>query len=384
MATKHMSHSAHARTRRPAGAAPSPRVTRARSHRARRQRSQKSPVPKVILVLVVLALVGFGGHALWQRVFPPEEVATITSGQVVTVTIPDGSSTQDIADILFDNGIIAKRSDFTNEVKQQNAAASMKSGTYDIVTGANVADIVRLLVAGPNSSAKRLTVPEGYTVSQIATAVQTTLGISSDDFLAQAKASNYVSDYPFLAAAQNDSLEGFLYPKTYDLSTTDGSADAAIRAMLDQYQSEVASLDFAGAEATIKGSYGITVSDYDILNLASIIEKEAHSDDDRAKIASVMYNRLKVGMPLQSDATLIYVTGREPTADDLKQQNPYNTRINKGFPPTPICSPSMASIKAAMAPATTNYYYFYWTGSETAFSETYEQHQQVIKDSQGN
>ncbi|MFC2706475.1 MAG: endolytic transglycosylase MltG [Olsenella profusa] len=359
------------------GTAPSPRVARARTHRARRERRTRSPLPKLILVLVALALVGVGGCQAWQRLFPPEEVGDVTPGQVVTVTIPDGSGTQDIADILFEGGIIAKRSDFTGEVKRQDAGASMKSGTYDIVTGANVADIVRLLVSGPNSNAKKLTVPEGLTVSQTATAVQTALGISTDDFLAQAKASNYVDDYPFLSSAQNDSLEGFLYPKTYDLSATDGSADAVIRAMLDQYRSEVMSLDLASAETGIESAYGITMSDYDIINMASIIEKEAHSDDDRPKMASVMCNRMKAGMRLQSDVTIMYVTGREPTKDDLASQSPYNTYVSQGLPPTPICSPSMASIKAAMAPASTNYLYWYWNGSETVFSETFEQHQQA-------
>lgn len=377
MATKHMRSSAHTRTRRPLGTAPSPRVARARTHRARRERRTRSPLPKLILVLVALVLVGVGGCQAWQRLFPPEEVGDVTPGQVVTVTIPDGSGTQDIADILFEGGIIAKRSDFTGEVKRQDAGASMKSGTYDIVTGANVADIVRLLVSGPNSNAKKLTVPEGLTVSQTATAVQTALGISTDDFLAQAKASNYVDDYPFLSSAQNDSLEGFLYPKTYDLSATDGSADAVIRAMLDQYRSEVMSLDLASAETGIESAYGITMSDYDIINMASIIEKEAHSDDDRPKMASVMCNRMKAGMRLQSDVTIMYVTGREPTKDDLASQSPYNTYVSQGLPPTPICSPSMASIKAAMAPASTNYLYWYWNGSETVFSETFEQHQQA-------
>lgn len=137
------------------------------------------------------------------------------------------------------------------------------------------------------------------------------------------------------------------------------------------------SLDLASAETGIESAYGITMSDYDIINMASIIEKEAHSDDDRPKMASVMCNRMKAGMRLQSDVTIMYVTGREPTKDDLASQSPYNTYVSQGLPPTPICSPSMASIKAAMAPASTNYLYWYWNGSETVFSETFEQHQQA-------
>ena len=145
----------------------------------------------------------------------------------------------------------------------------------------------------------------------------------------------------------------------------------------------MASLDFASAEATIKSQYGVTMSDYDIIKLASIIEREAISEDDRGKVASVFYNRLKAGMPLQSDATMSYVTGGEVTADDLKTQSPYNTYLNKGLPPTPICTPSLASIKAALAPDTTDYMYFLIIEkgdySNHTFSTTYEDHQKAIE-----
>ena len=145
----------------------------------------------------------------------------------------------------------------------------------------------------------------------------------------------------------------------------------------------MASRDFASAEATIKGRYGVTMSDYDVIKLASIIEREAISEDDRGKVASVFYNRLKAGMPLQSDATMSYVTGGEVTADDLKTQSPYNTYLNKGLPPTPICTPSLASIKSALAPDTTDYMYFLIIEkgdySNHTFSTTYEDHQKAIE-----
>jgi UPF0755 protein len=112
--------------------------------------------------------------------------------------------------------------------------------------------------------------------------------------------------------------------------------------------------------------------------MASIIEREAVTDDQRASISSVFYNRLQAAMPLQSDATMGYVTGGEVTADDLKQESPYNTYLNEGLPPTPICAPSLASIQAALAPADTNYLYFYIVqenGQTTSsFSETYDEH----------
>lgn len=334
----------------------------------------------VVLVLVALVAVGGVGLLAYRHFFGSRQDDTqqVQSGQQVSVTIPEGSDASSIAKILMDAGVISDSSAFFKEVQSQQAESSMKSGSYDLMTGANLSELVRQLVAGPNSTSKRITLAEGLTVTQTASKVEGTLGISSDDFTNQAKASNYVGDYAFLSGAGNDSLEGFLYGSTYDFGDTDISADAVIRAMLDQYQANVASLDFATAEASIKEKYGVTVSDYDILTIASIIEREALTDDDRAKIASVLYNRLKAGMALQSDATMGYVTGGSVTADDLKTESPYNTYLNKGLPPTPICSPSLASIKAALAPADTNYYYFWITESEHVFSETYEEHQKAI------
>lgn len=334
----------------------------------------------VVLVVVALVAVGGVGFLAYRHFFGSRQDDTqrVQSGQQVSVTIPEGSDASSIAKILMDAGVISDSSAFFKEVQSQQAESSMKSGSYDLMTGANLSELVRQLVAGPNSTSKRITLAEGLTVTQTASKVEGTLGISSDDFTNQAKASNYVGDYAFLSGAGNDSLEGFLYGSTYDFGDTDISADAVIRAMLDQYQANVASLDFATAEASIKEKYGVTVSDYDILTIASIIEREALTDDDRAKIASVLYNRLKAGMALQSDATMGYVTGGSVTADDLKTESPYNTYLNKGLPPTPICSPSLASIKAALAPADTNYYYFWITESEHVFSETYEEHQKAI------
>ena len=192
-----------------------------------------------------------------------------------------------------------------------------------------------------------------------------------------------MADYPFLSEAANDSLEGFLFPKTYDFAGQTVTADSIIRAMLSQYQAEIATLDLDTARQTLQSRYGTSFTNYDILTMASIIEKEALTDDDRTLISSVFYNRIASSMPLQSDATLAYTLGREVTADDLTQDDPYNTYTNMGLTPTPICNPGLASLTAAANPQDTGYYYFYITSSVHAFSETYEQHQQVIAQNSG-
>lgn len=329
----------------------------------------------VVAGVIVLAAAAFALLSC-NRGQGPQESTT------VTVSIPEGSGASQIAQILADAEVIDDASAFSSAVQEQGAENSLKSGTYKLATHSSADDVIAQLIEGPNTTDNQLTIPEGLTVAQTAARVQDALGISSDDFLAQAKASNYVDDYPFLADAQDDSLEGFLCPKTYDFSGKDVTADTVIRAMLDQYEAEVASLDFASAEASIKSAYGVGMRDYDIIVMASIIEREAVTANDRPLVSSVFYNRLAAGMDLQSDATMAYVTGGEVTANDLKTESPYNTYLNAGLPPTPICSPSLASIQAALAPASTDYYYFYivedGTRSVHAFSETYEQHQQVI------
>lgn len=307
----------------------------------------------------------------------------VAAGQEVEVTIPDGSTTASIASILQDAGVISDASSFLQEVQKQNVEQKLKGGTYSLLTGSSDANVIDQLMAGPNSTASTLQVPEGYTVSQIASLVEEKFGISSSDFIAQAKASNYVADYPFLSEAANDSLEGFLFPKTYDFAGQTVTSDSIIRAMLSQYQVEIATLDLDTARQALEARYGTTFSNYDVLTMASIIEKEALTEDDRPLISSVFYNRIAASMPLQSDATLAYTLGREVTADDLTQDDPYNTYTNMGLTPTPICNPGLASLTAAASPEDTGYYYFYITSSVHAFSETYEQHEQVIAQNSG-
>lgn len=341
---------------------------------------RRSTLPRVLLIVAICAVVGIVGSYLVHRYVTStqqEGQPTVESGQMVTVTIPDGSGEAEIAQLLKEAGVISDTTEFYQEVQRQDAETRLKSGSYDLLTGATLENVVRQLVSGPNSSS-RLSLAEGLTVDKTAASVEGTLGVPADEFKAQAKASNYSGDYPFLAQAQDDSLEGYLWAATYDYGNRQVTADAIIREMLDQYQQQVATLDLASAEAAIQASYGITLSDYDLLKVASIIEREALTDDDRTKIASVIYNRLRDGKALQCDATMGYVTGGEVSAEDNKVESPYNTYLNQGLPPTPICTPSMASIQAAMAPASTNYYFFWITESEHVFSETYEQHQQAI------
>lgn len=341
-----------------------------------------SSVPVVIGVLIAIAVVAGAALFLFPRIFGGDS-ANIEAGQQVSITIPEGSSGDAIATILVENHIIADSGEYYAAVKKLNAEMSLKPGDYQFETLQDPLSVVKQLVAGPNLEGVKLTVPEGKTVEQTAQLVEDAYGISADEFISQAKASAYAGDYPFLADAGNDSLEGFLYPKTYTFAGTP-TADEVIRAMLDQYQLDVFdAFDFDAGRAAISATYGIELSDYELLTLASIVEREGLNADQRAHVASVFLNRLAgkgdfVGRPyLQSDATLMYETGGAVTAEDIQGiDSPYNSYQNAGLPPTPICSPSSEAILATLEPTDSDDLYFYITQDEEYFSQTYDEHMQ--------
>ena len=341
-----------------------------------------SSVPVVIGVLIAIAVVAGAALFLFPRIFEGDS-ANIEAGQQVSITIPEGSSGDAIATILVENHIIADSGEYYAAVKKLNAEMSLKPGDYQFETLQDPLSVVKQLVAGPNLEGVKLTVPEGKTVEQTAQLVEDAYGISADEFISQAKASAYAGDYPFLADAGNDSLEGFLYPKTYTFAGTP-TADEVIRAMLDQYQLDVFdAFDFDAGRAAISATYGIELSDYELLTLASIVEREGLNADQRAHVASVFLNRLAgkgdfAGRPyLQSDATLMYETGGAVTAEDIQGiDSPYNSYQNAGLPPTPICSPSSEAILATLEPTDSDDLYFYITQDEEYFSQTYDEHMQ--------
>ncbi len=334
---------------------------------------------KIVTWIIVIILAAFGVHYIYSNAaiwFGSHQ--EVSSGQDIRVTFSEGSSAPQFADELYKVGLISSKSDFIKEVKAQDAASKLKPGTYVLTSGMKLSELVKILCDGPEAYGIKLAIPEGYTVDKTAKRVQEVYGISTDDFKSKCKASLYVKEYPFLAEAHDDSLEGFLYPKTYTFASAKPTSEEIIRAMLNQYKKEVASLDFASASARIKDEYGVNMNQYDFLILASIVEREATTPDQQGLVASVFYNRMKKGMPLQSDATMMYVTGGEVTAADLKIESPYNTYLNKGLTPTPICSPSLSCIKAAMNPDKTDYLYFFINDKVTQFSETYEDHNKAI------
>ena len=318
--------------------------------------------PRRRLIFLVVAIVAVVAVAVTCAVVftrLSSQGQTPQPGDVVDVTIPDGYGAGDIAQLLRQAGAITSTTDFLSAAQAVGATDQLKAGTYHFTAGTDLSSIVSQLVAGPTDRGTALTIPEGLTVAQTAQRVQDTLGISTDTFMNQAKASNYVTDYPFLANAYDDSLEGYLFPKTYNFPQG-VQADTVIRTMLSQYQTEIskAGIDFANAK---QGN--VTLDQRQVIILASLIERETSVASERPMISSVIYNRLNSGSwPLQIDATIAYALGKTGliTEADISAaaDSPYSTYANTGLPAGPICSPSIESIKAAAQPATTSYYYY--------------------------
>jgi UPF0755 protein len=241
-------------------------------------------------------------------------------------------------------------------------------------------DALRILEKGPPPvPVVNITIPEGYRLTQIAAVVSKDLKIPQKRFLAEARSGNF-SAAPYLPANAS-SLEGFLFPKTYQFDKKGTTAKQVITTMLAQFEQEAKSLPWGNAKQ-------LGVTPYQVVTIASMIEREAAVPEDRPKIASVIYNRLAKHMTLGIDSTLEYVDpdpSNGLTASDLKIKSPYNTRLFKGLPPTPIASPGLPSLRAALEPAHTDYLYYVLCGNNGhhVFTSTYSQFLQLKSQCQG-
>lgn len=343
-------------------------------------RPKQSKGPKIfaaVLAVVVIGGLAWGGLTLFNSCSGSAPVELLAEGQEATVVVEQGSGAKAIGELLVEEKLVGSASDFAKRVSEMGVESQLKPGTYTFAGGTSLDDIVRQIAAGPDMG-NALTIPEGYKLSDIAAAVATASEgrITAEAFTAAASdASVYAASYSFLADAGTNSLEGFLFPKTYAVAD-DATADSLVRMMLDQFQKETASLDWSYPQ-----SQGLSI--YDAVNLASIVEKESSGDEQiRAKVAAVFYNRLETtGEPsygfLQSDATTAYEVGHDPTPEEVHAETPYSTYTNKGLPPTPICSPSLDCLKAVCAPdqeSLGKYFFFHFEGDSYYFTETYEDH----------
>ena len=277
---------------------------------------------------------------------------------------------KDIASLLEEKGIIDNAFIFRLFVEQENKDKNLLPGKYKLLTGSDYQAVLDKITTGVSETVYKLAIPEGYTVEETRDKILTDIFfIEAADLNAALDVGNY--NYEFLK--DKTTLEGFLFPKTYDV-TIKNTAQNIVEMMLDQYQLETGSLDYSYATEN-------NFTPYDILIIASMIEEETYVPEERPKISAVIYNRLKINMLLQIDATVRYALNKwdgDLTLEDLEVDSPYNTYKYAGLPPIPICSPGLASIKAALNPEDVDYLY-YVVNDEVkhthSFSNTLEEHE---------
>ncbi len=293
------------------------------------------------------------------------------STKKVTFVVKDGASAGVVVDDLAQAGLIRCGGFVGNLlVRGTGKASQIRAGTYTLMPGMSLDEIItEMTTPPPKVPTVNVLVPPGYRVSQTADRVQQTLGIPAKSFIADAESGDYALE-PYLPKGA-PTVEGFLFPETYRFAKNGSTSHDVITRLLDQFRHDVGALPWSNAKR-------LGVSPYQIVTIASMIEEEAKIDGDRPKIAAVIYNRLKAGMTLGIDATVGYIDpdpSNGLTDADLAIDSPYNTRLNPGLPPTPIASPGLESLRAALEPAQVGYRYYVACGSAGAsrFSDTYGQ-----------
>jgi UPF0755 protein len=270
----------------------------------------------------------------------------------VTVVIPPHSSVSKVGDLLEHDGVISSSFFFELRATLSGDRSDLRAGTYHLKKDMSYGSVLSILTKAPRAApVSEITITPGRTRRQI-DALLRAQGVSGS-YYAATRSSPLLNPAAYGAPRGTNSLEGFLFPDTYQL-TQPVNVSALVADQLRDFKRQFATVDMRYARSQ-------HISPYDVLIVASMVEGEAKTAGDRGLVASVIYNRLRLGMPLQIDATTCYLSNTDPcrlTPALLNSSSPYNTRTHKGLPPTPIDNPGLAAIQAAAHPAHTNYLYF--------------------------
>jgi len=324
----------------------------------------------LLVLLLVTALVVVAGMLYTVQLLGP--VTGKKDAPLVLVSIPPGRNARQIGEILARRHLVRSPLSFVFASRMDGLSGKMHAGRYELSPAMPPRQIAAKMALGETAQGV-ITIPEGYTVRQIARRLAEHHLVNEAQFLALAQSegrSFHVRGW----APPDDNLEGYLYPDTYTVPKGAAARDL-IQIMLDNFTRRVATP--YGAEA---GAFpgGLPA----VVTLASLVEREAEVKADRPLIAAVYRNRLKAGMRLQCDATVQYALPEHKTRlfyADLRVDSPYNTYKHAGLPPTPIANPGLPSIEAALNPARVGYlYYVAGPGGRHVFSTTLAQHEQAV------
>ncbi|MCI0329798.1 MAG: endolytic transglycosylase MltG [candidate division Zixibacteria bacterium] len=290
-------------------------------------------------------------------------------GPKKVVEVRQGEAARAVAARLKEAGVIKSAAAFRRLARFSGADKKIKVGAYSFYSGASLYGVLKYM-ASPKAGVVTLFIPEGATVKKIGGLVQASLGVDSALFVAFCRSREFARTLGVTAP----SLEGYLFPSSYEFYWN-VPPEEIIGKMYDGHKS-------AWKEVTAGVPNPDTLSVEKIVTMASLIEAETGVDSERVLVSQVFHRRLKLGYPLQCDPTVIYALGetrRGLSREDLKFRSPYNTYLNRGLPPGPICNVGKEALAAALAPDTTKYLYFVANGSGGhIFSQTLDQHNRAI------
>ena len=318
-----------------------------------------------------LILAALAGGAFWygEQMKP---VAPADAKQQ-TIKVKSGMTTGAIADALLEKGLIRNRTAFLLAARQAGLDKSLQAGEYAFSRSMNVGQIIEIMAKGITVYSE-FTIPEGFTVEQIAGLLEEKGLARKERFLALAKIYS-----PFDKTDRPDvkyRAEGFLFPDTYRIGRG-ASEEMILQTMAQEFAEKFAPELQAKAQA-------IGLSTYEVIVLASLIEREVQLAKERPMVARVFLNRIKIEMPLQSCATIQYILGyakEELTIADTQLPSPYNTYLHQGMPPGPVANPGLSSIQAALNPAEGDWLYFVVDGKTGGhrFSRSLAEHEAAIQ-----
>lgn len=335
----------------------------------------------LLLVIVAISLSGYFYIKSSLTAVNPEQTAT------KEVTIPIGSTSRDIANILYEQQLI-KNADIFKIYMKLKSVSDLQAGHYQLSPSMDSEQIIGTLAKGGRPIEMdvdtTVTVVEGMQLEQIAQVVGEKTDITKEEFLKVANNKEVVErltkQFPSLLTGLAEieglkyPLEGYLYPATYDY-VSGMDAESLLTAMVGKMN-----IEYQHVKDSLANTY---LNFHQVLTLASIIEKEGVTEEDRGLISGVFYNRLNEGMPLQSDITVLYALGQHKelvTYKDLEVDSPYNLYQHTGLGPGPFNSPSIQAIQAAIHPTATEYYYFVAdirTG-DVYYATTFEEHEALV------
>ncbi len=333
-------------------------------------------------VFLVLVLGGLGLAVKWYDSQSTDTTVADGGDSSRTIDIAAGMTASQIGALLQEQGIITDSADFLDLVTERGSENKLQPGVYEFAEGLRLIDIVDMLEQGLSSARYKVTIPEGRSITQIKAQLDEDGKISGAEYEQLTKKLTEF-ELPYLAGQQItdvSTMEGLLFPSTYFVSEGQSAAEL-IKQQLLAFTNKTSGLPWDNATS-------LKVTPYEILIIASIIEKEVSVASERAQVARVIYNRIAKDMRLQIDATVLYAIGdwtKELDSASLATDSPYNTYVNTGLPPGPICNPGEAALRAALEPADGDWLYYVLqdTAGNHFFTASYEEFLQAKENQPG-